>query len=150
MDSETMRLPDAFTLPGLALGVLWAGIAKPNGTSFSFRASGLAILWTVLAAAFILAIRWAYFALRRREGMGLGDAKLLAMIAAWLGPGLTLLTLFLGVVAAALAAVAWMLAHPRRATLTARLPFGAFLCAAAGYAVFEGQPILDWYLRFFR
>jgi prepilin signal peptidase PulO-like enzyme (type II secretory pathway) len=31
-----------------------------------------------------------------------------------------------------------------------RLPFGSFLCAAAIYAVFAGQPILEWYLRFFR
>jgi leader peptidase (prepilin peptidase)/N-methyltransferase len=55
----------------------------------------------VAAGALILLIRGAYWLVRRREGMGLGDAKLFALIAAWLGPWQSLLVLFLGVVTAA-------------------------------------------------
>lgn len=175
MDAETMRLPDPFTWPGIALGVLWSGLllamtgafppallipaglgifdpSRSQPTFISTMSLGLAasVFWALLAALLILIIRWLYWLLRRREGMGLGDAKLLAMIAAWLGPMLTLLTLFLGVVAAAIVGVAWIALRGRRGAATLRLPFGSFLCAAAIYAIFAGQPILDWYLKFFR
>ncbi len=86
--------------------------------------------------------------------MGLGDAKLLAMIAAWLGPWLTGLVLFLGVVAGALYGVVMLAAaqvQPRekRQGLEA-LPFGSFLCGASIYALFYGQQTLEWYMSFFR
>jgi leader peptidase (prepilin peptidase) / N-methyltransferase len=107
-------------------------------------------LWSMLAALLILAIRWLYWLVRRREGMGWGDVKLLAMIAAWLGPMFTLLALFLAVVGAALVGLCWIAVRGRCGALTLRLPFGAFLSAAAIYAIFAGEPILNWYLRFFR
>jgi leader peptidase (prepilin peptidase) / N-methyltransferase len=167
MDAETMRLPDAFTWPGIGLGILHAGLVhafpqvvsrdsmRDDLTQLGIRAGLLngilpAALWAALAALLILAIRWLYWLVRRREGMGVGDAKLLAMIAAWLGPAMTLLTLFLGVVAAAVVGVLWIAVRGRRGAMAMRLPFGSFLCAAAIYAVFAGQPILAWYLRFFR
>lgn len=175
MDAETMRLPDPFTWPGIALGVLWSGLllamtgdfppallippglgifdpsrSQPTFISTMSLGLGASVFWALLAALLILLIRWLYFLLRRREGMGLGDAKLLAMIAAWLGPMLTLLTLFLGVVAAAIVGVSWIVLRGRRGVATLRLPFGSFLCAAAIYAIFAGQPIVNWYLKFFR
>jgi hypothetical protein len=70
------------------------------------------------------------------------------MIAAWLGPQFALLSLFLGVVGAAMVGLAWMILRGRRSALTMRLPFGAFLCAAAIFAVFAGRPILESYTSF--
>jgi leader peptidase (prepilin peptidase) / N-methyltransferase len=176
MDAETMRLPDAFTWTGLGAGVLWSGsmwlVAKefppalrlPGGIGV-FDSTALAhhsldwrvatvglvssLLWAFLAALVMLLIRGAYWLVRRREGMGLGDVKLLAMIAAWLGPTMTLLTLFLGVVAAAVLGGLWMLVRGRRGAMAMRLPLGSFLCAAALYAIFAGEPILEWYMKFF-
>lgn len=151
MDAETLRLPDAFTLPGIALGVVYAGLFPAATVGAHAENAIAAALWAGLAALLILIIRWIYYFARREEGMGIGDAKLLAMIAAWLGPSLTLLTLVIGVVAAAVLGMVMIAAGPRRgAGGKARMPFGAFLCAAAIYAVFAGQPIVDWYLRFFR
>lgn len=175
MDAETMRLPDAFTWPGIALGLVWSALLLPieRGLPPALRLSaGFGIffagkrqpafwrmavpgfvasaLWALLAALLILAIRWLYWLVRHREGMGLGDAKLLAMIAAWLGPMMTLLTLFLAVLFAVYVGVLWAALRARRDVGTMRLPFGSFLCAAAIYAIFAGEPILEWYLRFFR
>lgn len=151
MDTETLRLPDAFTLPGIALGVVYAGLFPAATLSAHLENAIAAALWAGLAALLILIIRWIYYFARREEGMGIGDAKLLAMIAAWLGPSLTLLTLVLGVVAAAVLGMVMIAAGPRRgAGGKARLPFGAFLCAAAIYAIFAGQSIVDWYAGFFR
>ncbi len=151
MDTETLRLPDAFTLPGIALGVVYAGLFPAATIGAHFLDAVSAALWAGLAALLIMIIRWIYYFARHEEGMGMGDAKLLAMIAAWLGPSLTLLTLVLGVVAAAILGLVMIAVGPHRGGgRKARLPFGAFLCAAAIYAIFAGQPIVDWYARFFR
>jgi leader peptidase (prepilin peptidase) / N-methyltransferase len=175
MDAETMRLPDAFTWTGIGLGIVWSGlllpieqqfppalqltggfgIVFPGKAHFAFWRMAVpgfvaSAIWALAAALLILAIGGLYWLVRRREGMGLGDAKLMAMIAAWLGPAMTLLTLFLGVLAAAVVGVFWILVRGRRGAMAMRLPFGAFLCMAAIYTVFAGEPMIEWYLRFFR
>lgn len=143
-DAEFLMLPNAFTLPGIVLGITYSALVG------GWRSGVFAILYALAAAGFVLIVRSAYWLLRKEEGMGLGDAKLLAMIAAWLGPGLSLLTLFLGVVAAAIFGLICILLSRRASMRTLQIPFGSFLCAAALYAMFQGQPILKWYLQFFR
>jgi leader peptidase (prepilin peptidase) / N-methyltransferase len=171
-DSETLLLPDALTLPGIALGVVNSGLQKAAGSSgvdysasnhsaafdlsfgFSWKPAAESLLWAACAGALILLIRGLYWLVRRREGIGLGDAKLLAMIAAWLGPWQTGLVLFLAATCAAaygLGLIAWgRLRHSTENRLTVRIPLGAFLCAAGIFCVFEGGALLSWYLRFFR
>ena len=87
---------------------------------------------------------------RRREGMGLGDAKLLAMIAAWLGPANAMLTFFLAVVSGAVYGLLWLAAKKGKGGASAPLPLGSFLCAAAIYTAFEGRGTVAWYLSLFR
>jgi len=83
--------------------------------------------------------------------MGLGDAKLMAMIAAWLGPGLAALALFIGVVCAAIYGLTRIASQNRfRSAMALRLPLGSFLCAGAIYAIFEGEQTLKWYMQFLR
>ena len=148
-DAETMLLPDALTLPGLAAGVIYSGFrSEPGEWSFSWQAALESLLWAGCAAAFILLIRAMYWLIRRREGIGLGDAKLLAMIAAWLGLWPTVLTLFLGVVGAAAYGLVALAVHRGRAGPTEkvasvmRVPLGAFLCAAAIVTVFQGDAVI--------
>ena len=144
MDAETLLLPNAFTLPGIALGI---GYSTVRG---GWRTGILAAVYALAAVLLIMLIRGAYWLVRRQEGMGLGDAKLLALIAAWLGPWQALLVLFLGTLAAAIFGLILIALHRRNPARSMLLPFGSFLCAAAIFAVFSGQPIIDWYLRFFR
>ncbi len=153
MDAETMHLPDAFTLPGIVLGIAWRGVLPAPTLAAHLRNAAASLFWALCAALLIWLIRWFYYLLRHREGMGLGDAKLLAMIAAWLGPALTGLTFVLGACAAAIFGVALLAKRPHgqsRLDGQSRLPFGSFLCAAALYALFAGQPIVAWYAGFFR
>jgi leader peptidase (prepilin peptidase)/N-methyltransferase len=150
MDAETLRLPDAFTLPGIGLGVLFAFFAPADDLIDRLAHGGESILWALLAALFLLLIRWLFFLFRHKEGLGMGDVKLLAMIAAWVGPAPAILTLLLGAVAAALYGIlAVALSRGRRPFVSARLPLGSFLCAAALYSIFAGEPIIGWYLRFY-
>jgi leader peptidase (prepilin peptidase)/N-methyltransferase len=156
MDAETYLLPDVFTLPGVALGLVYAGW---NGSPV-----GWSVVHSLVSAAAIggtlLAVSLLYRLIRRREGMGLGDVKLGAMLGAWLGWELASVALFLAVVTGAIAGIGWAAsrqlqkdgnekqAQPAEEPL--RLPFGAFLASAGIVAVFTGKWLLAWYLRFFR
>jgi leader peptidase (prepilin peptidase)/N-methyltransferase len=102
------------------------------------------------AALFLLLVRWLYFVVRHQEGLGIGDVKLVAMIAAWLGLAPSALTLLLGALATALFGVlAVVLSRGKRPLATTRLPLGSFLSAAALYTLFAGDAIIRWYLRFY-
>ena len=168
MDAETLLLPDAFTLPGIVLGVLYSGIVA------GWHAAVWSFVDAIIAGLALLLLRWLYWMLRRSEGLGLGDVKLLAMIAAWLGPPQTLLVLFLGTVCTAVFGLALLpfagkhlaqTKRPRRESVHSEggpdasraaspwrataLPYGSFLCASAIYAIFMGPQTIRWYLHFF-
>jgi leader peptidase (prepilin peptidase)/N-methyltransferase len=178
MDWRVQRLPDVFTLTGIGIGVLLVCVeaiflAPGEGdvvlssdhqlrlsSPGSFAAQGNVFLTgpealvfgriaAVCGAALILLfVRWSYKRLRGREGMGLGDVKLLAMIAAFLGFSESLLALFAGVLAAALYGVA--LLALRRATAASKLPFGSFLAGGGLFAALFGPGLLNWYTGLFR
>jgi leader peptidase (prepilin peptidase)/N-methyltransferase len=136
IDLEHMILPDALTLPGVALGLLFAWLGGPTPLL-------PAIIGTVLGAALPLSIIWAYRWLRGVEGMGLGDVKLLAMLGAFLGWQGMLLTLALGAVAGALVGVGLILLG--KGSRQTELPFGTFLCAAAVVVLFLGEKLLTFW-----
>ena len=102
-----------------------------------------------LAAAPILLIRWLYWIVRRREGLGLGDAKLMAMLAAWLGLDGALLAFSIGCILGAFAALVFLaLPSSRRDEpnwALKKLPFGAFLCMGAVVSVFWGSQLIALY-----
>ncbi len=158
-DAETMLLPDSLTVPGLVLGLAQA--ALPGGGLIAALKLGAEspvrlVVWHPLvssvvgsagAAGSLLLLRALYALLRRREGMGLGDVKLAAMLGAWLGIAGVFLTLAVAVFAAALAGLALL----RRAPVSPaslRLPFGSFLCGGGLLVLFFGRAMLRWYFSF--
>ena len=161
LDAENLWLPDFLTLPGIALGFV-LGVAKtvlevlspPHDTVYGStlrmitNEAGKVALKSLLsiaaAAAIILLIRWVYWLFRRKEGIGLGDAKLMALLAAWLGLPGAILAFFLGVVLGALFAIPLLL---RGRTASAELPLGTFLCIGGIVSALWGQPILTAYLH---
>jgi leader peptidase (prepilin peptidase)/N-methyltransferase len=146
MDAETMLLPDAFTWPGMVAAVALR-VAAPELHNRGLVALKI-LLSMALAALLLLLIQALYWLARRRQGMGWGDVKLIAMIAAFLGLEQTLLVYFLAIVSGAAFAIYWI--RHRRVTGESLLPFGSFLCGAAIFTVFFGEPILRWYLGIFR
>jgi len=155
LDFEHLWLPDVVTLPGIAIGIVATLACRtplirigPLDPSLIHVALNLAFA-ILIASGLILVIRWLYWLLRRREGIGLGDAKLMALLAAWLGLPGALLSFSIGVVLGAIAGVA-VLISPKRATTSSgltRLPLGTFLCVGGIVSVLWGQPILAAYLR---
>ncbi len=78
IDARAMVLPDALTLPLVLAGLGWALIAEPD--RIVDHAAGAALGWIIFWA-----VARGYRALRGRDGMGEGDAKLLAAGGAWVG-----------------------------------------------------------------
>ena len=177
IDWQTFTLPDAFTLTGIAIGLflvctqaIFLGpnedqvlltkhsihLSSPGGVTDSGNVFltgpesllGGRILAVVGAALLLLVIRWLYKAIRHREGMGLGDVKLIAMIAAFLGFTPAILALFIGVLLASLYGV-WLVLQ-RKGGAATRLPFGSFLSAGGLIAALWGNTLIDKYLALFR
>ena len=154
LDAEHLWLPDFLTYPGIVAGVAVKVLFEQFGSHAGqperpWYALLLSVTGAAAAAALVLFVRWLYWILRRREGLGMGDAKLLALLAAWLGLPLALLALFLGVVLGASIAVAWLLLRRNRQNpwAAAKLPLGTFLCIGGVISALWGQQILNVYLR---
>lgn len=186
-DAETKLLPDALTLPGLALGIVFSLlvpvndlasrmmpglVALPVSGEVSWRLWSLsdALLGAAVGASFLYGAAAIYLRARGVEGMGFGDVKLMAMIGAFLGTKLTVLTIFAASLAGSLFGVSTVLTvwvkrtrrnaargtspanARRRAWQSARtalryyeMPFGVFLGSMALAAVFFGHRLLHWY-----
>jgi leader peptidase (prepilin peptidase)/N-methyltransferase len=165
LDAENLWLPDWLTLPGTALGFvnLILQFEARSGPVLRFYGATaikqrllyhIAYKWLLgilAAAALILLIRWLYKLIRHRDGLGLGDAKLMAMLAAWLGLPGALLAFAIGVVLGAAIALV-LLINPAARTnpqswATSKLPLGTFLCIGGVISSLWGQPILAAYFR---
>lgn len=187
-DAETKLLPDKFTLPGIALGILFSALVPvhdlasqflPSLVNLPFSAAittGIfsvvdSLLGAALGASFIYGAGAVYLRWRGAEGMGFGDVKLMAMVGAFLGMKLTILTIFTASLAGSLFGITTMLAvwikrthrfRGRLANLAARqrgwqsaqmvyrhyqMPFGVFLGSMALAALFVGNQFLSWYGR---
>ena len=118
-DMKYFRLPDFLTWPLAAAGLLVAGVLEPDAGSVAAHALG-----ALSGYVFVRLLRLAYRALRGREGMGLGDAKLLAAAGAWVSwQGLPSV-----LVIAALSALAVVLLwRGSKIDPAQRVPFGVFL-----------------------
>ena len=151
LDAEHFWIADAITLPGIILGLLFGSIFWPGAvvTTAFWKALGWRVLAVLVAAALVLLIRWLYWLVRRKEGMGLGDAKLMAMLAAWLGLPGALLAFFIGIVIGAGMAVIMLVAPKRNEETwaTRKLPLGTFLCIGGIVSSLWGRQIIDAYLR---
>ncbi len=143
LDAEFFWLPDWFTLPGIGIGfilTLLRSILMQQGPAQLGQAAWQRLLAILAAAGLVLFIRLAYWLVRRVEGMGLGDAKLMAMLAAWLGLRGALECFAIAIFGASIAAFLWLgiLAIRRNTADWGKmpLPLGTFLCAAAISEIF--------------
>jgi leader peptidase (prepilin peptidase)/N-methyltransferase len=173
MDWQTHLLPNAFTLTGIVIGFFLVctqaiflpphqgdvvlntthelrmsspGSNAAHGNIFLTGTEALVfgrIAAIVGAAGLLLLVRWAYKLLRHREGLGLGDVKLIAMIAAFLGFWPAILALFIGVLGTSIYGV-FLLARGRANALT-KLPLGSFISAGGLIAAIFGSRLIDMY-----
>jgi len=139
VDLQHQILPNEITVSGLAIGLAVSLVAPPGWRDALIGAlAGGGLLWLVA---------WAYERWRGVEGMGFGDVKMLAMIGAFLGWKLMLLTLVAASLLGSLAAAVLLVA--RRADWQSKLPLGTFLAIAAIPVGLVGDAVVTWYLSFY-
>jgi leader peptidase (prepilin peptidase)/N-methyltransferase len=135
IDLKHQILPDVLTLP-LAVGGLVIGFADSIDTGLQHTIgamSGFLLFYTVARV---------YRAARHQDGLGLGDAKLMAAAGAWIG-WLDLPFVLLVAAVSALAAVALRAALSRGIDINRRIAFGPYL-AVAFFAVWLARPTWLW------
>ena len=140
IDLQHRILPNVITLPGIVIGFACSFFLPPG-----WRDSLIGI---AIGGGTLFLIAEAYYRLRHIEGLGMGDVKLLGMIGAFLGWKLVLLTLIVASFAGSLVGVA--LIASGRGNMKLALPFGTFLAVGAVFAATWGDPIVEWYVGFYR
>ena len=139
IDLEHQILPNTITLPGIAIGLMFSAIGPPGWKD--------ALIGAALGAGVLYGIAAAYYAVRREEGLGMGDVKMLAMIGAFLGWKAVLVTLVLSSFSGA--AIGMALIAAQRGGMKLALPFGTFLAVGALAALLVGEPLIAWYAGFY-
>jgi leader peptidase (prepilin peptidase)/N-methyltransferase len=102
-----------------------------------------AIIGAAVGSGLLWLVSEAYFRMRHREGMGMGDVKMMLMAGAFLGAKRVLLTILAGSLLGSSLGLVFILV--RRKDSTYELPFGTFLGMAALLVVFFGTPAINWY-----
>lgn len=139
IDLEHQILPDVITLPGIVAGLVGSLFLPPGLVS--------ALLGALVGGGVLFLVGEAWSRLRRVEAMGFGDVKMLAMVGAFLGLRLVVLTFVLSSFFGGIAGGLLILSG--RGTLASKLPFGTFLAVAALVASLWGDAIVDWYLALY-
>ena len=155
-DLEERILPDEFTIGGAIIGVIFAGFVPLNWgivrlLFFSARnerliSVGEALFSGLFCAGALWIVGALYQKFRHREGLGLGDVKMVAMIGAFLGMQGALLTLIVGSLLGALVGLCYIWFTGKDAS-TYELPFGSFLGVAALGVGYFSEVIFHWYSR---
>jgi leader peptidase (prepilin peptidase) / N-methyltransferase len=140
IDFDHMILPDVFTLSGIVIGLVGA-LLNPD------RQWWPAFLGVLIGGGFLWAISAIYFALRKIEGMGGGDIKLLAWIGAVLGWQAIPFVILTASLSGTLVGVLVMLKS--RGNMQTAIPFGPYLALGAFFFIFGGQEIAAKYISFF-
>jgi leader peptidase (prepilin peptidase)/N-methyltransferase len=162
-DARHYVIPDGFTVFGVVWVLGTAFVASAMGETTIFAGSFDALVGACAGAGAIRIIGWLGEVVLRKEAMGQGDETLMAVVGGALGPGRTLLTIFLGALVGAIAflLVVYPLVRLRRARRAEQIelgfdrapapafplvPFGVFLAPAAVIALVWGQTLISWYV----
>lgn len=158
IDLEERLLPDALTFPGMAAGLVFSVALPVNDGSAALlaRLAGLgepsprllsladALLGGLAGAGVLWLVAEGYRRVRRQEGLGFGDVKMMGLVGIFLGLKLALLTIFLGSLVGTLIGGSYMLVRGKDSKY--ELPFGTFLGLTALFSALWGKEIVRWYL----
>jgi len=139
IDIKHRIIPDAITLPGIIVGLL----TSPFSYQLNFLQSFIGVL---MGGGMLLAVSFCYELFRKREGMGGGDIKLLAMIGGFLGWKAVLLVIFVASLSGSIIGILWIILKGKGRDYA--LPFGPYFSLGAIFYLFFGENILKLYGAF--
>jgi leader peptidase (prepilin peptidase)/N-methyltransferase len=123
IDLRTFRLPDAITIPLAAFGLLFNCSPKLGFTDFSN-----AVLGAILGYVFLWSLNRVYRWVKKQNALGMGDAKLLATLGAWLGLSSIPSILLIASITGLIGGLFWL--KLQKQSLQSAFPFGPFLAIA--------------------
>lgn len=145
IDLDHFIIPDRISLPGIAIGLL-GGLLNPERSFID------SVLGMILGGGFLWSIAYVYFLMKKEEGMGGGDIKLLAWIGAILGwmsvPFIILVSSILGTIIG-LSLIWKSKGTENESTMKTVIPFGPYIALAAIIYIFGGESIGKWYINLF-
>jgi leader peptidase (prepilin peptidase)/N-methyltransferase len=139
IDLYHQLIPDVISLPGIGVGLL-ASLMTPQITLFN------SLVGILLGGGSLFLVATLYQWLFKREGMGGGDVKLLAMIGAFLGWKAVILTILLSSLIGSITGIIIMIIKGKNFKYA--IPFGPFLSLGAVIALFYQNEIIAWYLQY--
>jgi len=146
IDLEIQILPDVIDIPGIFLGLL-VGALHLGAQYPDLRLSATlleSVTGAVAGAGILLVIALSYKLVRKVEGMGLGDVKMMAMLGATVGWEPLFPLLLIASVTGAVTGV--IVAAKSDQGMQVAVPFGVFLGLAFLIVVFFGPTLWEWYL----
>jgi leader peptidase (prepilin peptidase)/N-methyltransferase len=141
IDIDHRIIPDYLSLPGIPIFFL-ASLALPSLAYWD------ALIGILAGGGSLFLVAWTYHLITKKEGMGGGDIKLLAMIGALIGWKGVLFTIFISSAAGALSGMTIMLLT--RQNMKLAVPFGPFLAIGAISYIFFGPQLIYWYFNALR
>ena len=138
IDIDHRIIPNVITLPGIPI-CFAASFAL---STITYREALLGIL---IGGGSLFLVAWIYSLITKKEGMGGGDIKLLAMMGAIVGWQGVLFTIFVASLVGTIAGLAAMLQSRKGMKLA--VPFGPFLSIGSMTYIFFGTPLIDWYFN---
>jgi leader peptidase (prepilin peptidase)/N-methyltransferase len=139
IDLEFQIIPDVISLPGIVLGFVLSFFTPLLGWQSS-------LIGILLGGGSLYLVASLYQLLTKKEGMGGGDIKLLAMMGAFLGWKAIPFILFVSSLVGSVIGVMVMLIQKKNSKLA--IPFGPFLAFGAILYIFFGRQLIHWYLDF--
>jgi leader peptidase (prepilin peptidase) / N-methyltransferase len=136
IDLKEKIIPDVLSYPFIMIGFLFSFFRKdltPINSLLGILAGGGSLLLIAVAGTYLF----------KKEAMGGGDVKLAAMIGAFLGWQLTLLSLFFGFFLGAVIGIIVLVLSKGKSEI---VPFGPFIALGTMIAIFWGENIIHWYL----
>lgn len=159
VDYHHQILPNVITIPGTLVGIVLSFLQAQEfyEDSISLNLASIlnasnpagilpwigSIVGAIIAAGTLFLVAFLYQVLRRRQGLGMGDVKMMALVGAFLGWRLAFFTIFVGSFAGSILGLLLILFRGK--TLQTKLAFGTFLGMGSLLAVFFGYAVISWY-----
>lgn len=147
IDLEFFLIPDTVSLGGIPVGILASAfIPEMMGEATALKGATQSLFAGLFGACLLLVIAFLGKLLFKKEAMGMGDIKLMAMFGTFLGIKKVCLTLFFSSIVGSVIGI--ILIMQGSAGLKSKIPFGPYLAIGALIALFFGDAIWDWYFSF--
>lgn len=142
IDIDFFIIPDIISLPCTAIGIVLA-LCNEIFSLFTYPIvidAYMSYLGIIAGGGFLYLVAEVYFKLRKKEGLGFGDVKLLMMTGAFFGPQCALFTIFMGSLLGSVIGIFFIMIGAKK--FSQEIPFGPYLALGTIFYLFGGQDLI--------